>query len=80
MNNIEKYRKRFYTLMESEMGNAKPLINEEDNNNPYTAVEGTLKTTADGKREFQIMCRTYQEKDECFVHTKPQDGYWTARG
>jgi hypothetical protein len=30
MNNIEQYKKRFYNLMESEMGNVKPLINEDD--------------------------------------------------
>jgi|694.fasta_scaffold53232_4 hypothetical protein len=28
MNNIEQYRKRFYNLMESTIGNVKPLINE----------------------------------------------------
>jgi hypothetical protein len=30
MNNIEQYKKRFYNLMESEMGNVKPLINEDE--------------------------------------------------
>jgi hypothetical protein len=30
MNNIEHYKKRFYNLMESEMGNVKPLINEDE--------------------------------------------------
>ena len=30
MNNIEQYKKRFFNLMESEMGNVKPLINEDD--------------------------------------------------
>jgi hypothetical protein len=30
MNNIEQYKKRFYNLMESTMGDAKPLINEEE--------------------------------------------------
>ena len=30
MNNINKYKKRFYNLMESTMGDAKPLINEDD--------------------------------------------------
>jgi hypothetical protein len=29
MNNIEQYRERFYMLMESEMGDVKPLINEQ---------------------------------------------------
>jgi hypothetical protein len=31
MNNVEQYKKRFFTLMESEMGDVKPLINEQDN-------------------------------------------------
>ena len=30
MNNIEQYRKRFYNLMESTIGNVKPLIKEEE--------------------------------------------------
>jgi hypothetical protein len=30
MNNINKYKKRFYNLMESTMGDAKPLINEDN--------------------------------------------------
>lgn len=29
MNNINEYKKRFYNLMESTMGDAKPLINEQ---------------------------------------------------
>jgi hypothetical protein len=33
MNNLNEYKNRFYTLMESTMGNVKPLITEEDENN-----------------------------------------------
>ena len=30
MNNVEEYRKRFFNLLESEMGNVKPLITEDE--------------------------------------------------
>jgi hypothetical protein len=30
MNNIENYRKRFFNLMESTIGDVKPLISEQD--------------------------------------------------
>jgi hypothetical protein len=30
MNNIKQYKKRFFNLMESSMGDVKPLINEQD--------------------------------------------------
>ena len=30
MNNIDQYKKRFFNLLESEMGNVKPLITEDE--------------------------------------------------
>lgn len=31
MNKVDKYKNRFYSLLESELGNVKPLINEQEN-------------------------------------------------
>jgi hypothetical protein len=35
MNNLNEYKNRFYTLMESTMGNVKPLISEQMNNSSH---------------------------------------------
>jgi hypothetical protein len=39
MNNIEQYKKRFYNLMESTIGDAKPLISEQTNINCKGLIE-----------------------------------------
>ncbi len=38
MNNVEQYKKRFFMLMESEMGDVKPLINEQAGCDPSTLL------------------------------------------
>jgi hypothetical protein len=43
MNNIEQYRKRFFNLMESTMGDVKPLISEQGTINDLTAVWNNFK-------------------------------------
>jgi hypothetical protein len=42
MNNIEEYRKRFYNLMESTIGDAKPLISEDFDNIDYGRTKNGL--------------------------------------
>lgn len=44
MNNLKNYQNRFYTLLEANLGNVRPLINEED----------TPKTTEPGDPSQQI--------------------------
>ena len=63
MNNIEKYKERFFNLMESTMGDVKPLINEQEN-----ATSGTeqcfincMPTTGTPNKEGELRiacCRT----------------------
>jgi len=47
MKNITDYKKRFYNLMESTMGDVKPLINEEILSNPWTDTTTALQGIAD---------------------------------
>jgi hypothetical protein len=42
MDNLNEYKKRFYTLMESTMGNVKPLINEQKAD--YSSIYGKTVT------------------------------------
>jgi hypothetical protein len=56
MSNIEQYRKRFYNLMESTMGDVKPLINEDD--------RGTVLDLASFKGKIKaILVSTIGEDD-----------------
>ena len=41
MNNIEQYRKRFYNLMESTMGDVKPIISEQPTTEPVKSTNST---------------------------------------
>ena len=55
MNNIEQYRKRFYGLMESTMGDVKPLINEQKvPTNLGPAGTGVEKSASGAK--YQVWC------------------------
>lgn len=47
MKNINDYKKRFYNLMESTIGDVKPLINEEILPNPWTDTTTALQGIAD---------------------------------
>ena len=66
MKNLNSYKERFYQLMESEMGNVKPLINEE-NTQPVTTApnKGQTQKTKTGTSappqltQEQIKARTY---------------------
>ena len=39
MNSVEQYRKRFFKLMESTMGDVRPIINEQPNNRPMSDTQ-----------------------------------------
>lgn len=55
MSNIERYRKRFYGLMESTMGDVKPLINEQNvPTNVGPAGTGVEKSASGTK--YQVWC------------------------
>ena len=63
MNNIEQYRKRFYMLMESEMGNVKPLISEDD--------RGTSLNLEDFKGKITARLRSYSDESISFHDQVP---------
>jgi len=48
MNNISNYRKKFYSLLESEMGNVKPLICEESSNMDCKSDQEVLRGLGEG--------------------------------
>jgi hypothetical protein len=50
MNNINQYKKRFYKLMESTIGDVKPLICEETESESGVSKKGSLKDIA--KKKF----------------------------
>ena len=49
MNNIEQYKNRFFNLMESTIGDVRPLISEQDDVPPRKEVETITLDTPTGK-------------------------------
>ena len=52
--NVEQYRKRFYNLMESTMGNVKPLINEIDDMVKKTFTSRIKEFYKNGDTELRL--------------------------
>jgi len=54
MNNLNEYKNRFYTLMESTMGNVKPLIVEQD----LTQLQSKTQETMNGLKGKQLKLKS----------------------
>ena len=69
--NVEQYKKRFYNLMESTMGDVKPLINEQSPVNPMLLDD--IKKNSDFDREGIDFCSSRPESsyDICLYVTVP---------
>ncbi len=69
MNNIEKYRKRFNSLLESTMGDVRPLINEEFETTGTTETSGSTPTLVAGPLGKGYLKRyVYKENDRFFIY------------
>ena len=74
MNNISNYKKKFYSLLESEMGNVKPLVNEqnhEEYNKTRTDDYGMLMN----KRFKQFLFNHFDNyiSDGLYIDRHPED-------
>ena len=69
--NIEQYKKKFYNLMESTMGDVKPLISEQSPVNPMLLDD--IKKNSDFDREGIDFCSSKPESsyDICLYVTVP---------
>jgi hypothetical protein len=54
MKNLNQYKKRFNQLMESQLGNVKPLISEEDEKDPYSDLYGKTVTYKDSQSGVEL--------------------------
>ena len=54
MKNLNQYKKRFNQLMESTIGNVKPLISEEDEKDPYSDLYGKTVTYKDSQSGVEL--------------------------
>jgi hypothetical protein len=79
MSNIEQYRKRFYGLMESTMGDVKPLINEEITPEGLYFIAGPFKSKTEDVW-YKVYCNTghdandYQWKEnDCFLYQSDKE-------
>ncbi len=67
MNNIEQYKKRFFNLMESTMGDVKPLINEQDasaDEQKYQSLYNAVSGLGTNAEEFFKILATIKDKNE----------------
>ena len=80
MNNIEQYKNRFFNLMESTIGDVKPLISEQSttvptgtgdglSNSPTTNVDdlGSIIRQSDKDKGADNFCKTESGYDICLV-------------
>ena len=65
MKNIKNYKNRFFSLLESEMGNVKPLISEGED--PKTAAPTTL-TPQDKEQVSTVLWDKIQQTPELHQH------------
>lgn len=72
MKNIEQYRKRFNSLLETTMGDVRPLINEEFENTGTTVTTGTTGSTltqvAGPIGKGYLKRYIYKEYDRFFIY------------
>jgi hypothetical protein len=82
MNNLNEYKNRFYTLMESNMGNVKPLIMEQGLPNGYEDITKWFETPEgqiylpDGK--YTIGQGQVCNKDNCVFTIQTNDNKETG--
>ena len=83
MTNINDYKKRFYNLMESTMGDVKPLINESvDETSINAAITTALNTFAAAYTNMEVMKQKGFKFSFVATQEKGKDGnlmtVWTA--